>query len=431
MAALAATATLLFALVPAIHAARAGVSEGLRHGRRGLTASRQRHWLRAALATAQVALTLALLFGSVLAIGAAYRATDGVFGFDKHNLLIARLMLPARPYAEPERRRQFINSVLDRMRAIPAVSSVAMISNLPYGGGNTSRDFWPEGAVIQPRDVRQVDYRRMSPDYFSTMRLPLVAGRGFDDGDRLDTLAVAVVSRGVADVYWPGQSAIGRRFKVAADGPWITVVGVVGDVLHDWFQQRRAPTVYRPLSQEAPFPHAFVVRTIGDPTSIAGDLRRAVASADPDQPVMELKSMEDHIADRTSGLTFVARALGVVAAIAFVLAITGLYSLIAFLASRRTQEIGVRMALGAGWWQVIRLATAQAVRITVAGIALGGLLAAALGRVLESVLQGGVSNSPWQLAGLIVLLTVVALAAAYFPARRAADIDPTVALRAD
>ena len=242
---------------------------------------------------------------------------------------------------------------------------------------------------------------------------------------------MAVVSRGLADRYWPGENAIGRRFKVAADGPWITIVGVVGDVLHDWFQQRRAPTVYRPLSQEAPFPHAFVVRTIGDPTSIAGDLRRAVASADPDQPVMELKSMEDHIADRTSGLTFVARALGVVAVIAFVLAITGLYSLIAFLASRRTQEIGVRMALGAGWWQVIRLATAQAVRITVAGIALGGLLAAALGRVMESVLQGGVSNSLWQLAGLIVLLTVVALAAAYFPARRAADIDPTVALRAD
>jgi putative ABC transport system permease protein len=431
MALTAAAATLLFALMPAIHAGRAGVSEGLRHGRRAFTASRQRHWLRSALATSQVALTVALLFGSVLAIGGANRAINGAFGFDKRNLLVGRLMLPERPYADPERRRQFINAVLDRMRSIPAVSSVAMVSNLPYGGGNMNSEFWPEGVALETRDVRSVDYRRASPEYFSTVRIPLLSGRGFHQGDRTDTQPVAVVSRSLADRYWPDEDPLGRRFKVAADGEWISVVGVVGDVLHDWFQQRRAPTVYRPLSQDAPFAHTFVARTIGDPLSVAGDLRRAVAAADPDQPIIELKSMEDRIVDRTAGITFIARALGLVALIAFVFAITGLYSLMAFIASRRTQEIGVRIALGASWWQVMRTTSAQAVRITAIGLVLGGLLAAGLGRIMQSVLQGGVTGSLWYLAGLMVLLAVVALTAAYFPARRAAAIDPTVALRAE
>jgi predicted permease len=424
-------ATLLFALLPAVHAATAGVSANLRHGGRTFTSSRQRQWLRSGLAIAQVALTLALLFGSVLTSSGARRAVDGNMGFDKENLLVGRVMLPERPYADAERRRQFINRVLDGMRAIPAVSSVAMVSSLPYAGGNMMRDFRPEDRVVEPRDVRQVDFRRASPGYFETMRLPLVSGRDFDGRDRMDSLQVAIVSQSLVDEYWPGEDPLGRRFKFAADGNWMTVVGVVGDVLHDWFLQRRAPTVYRPLSQDAPYTHAFVARTIGDPASIAGDLRRAITAADADQPVSDLKPMAAMIEDRTAGLTFIARALGVVAVIAFVLAITGLYSVIAFMASRRTQEIGVRIALGADWWQVVRIATAPAVRITAAGTLIGGLIAAGLGQVMHSALKGGVDSNLWYLAALTALLALVALTAAYLPARRAAAIDPTIALRTE
>jgi putative ABC transport system permease protein len=267
--------------------------------------------------------------------------------------------------------------------------------------------------------------------FFDAMRIRLLAGRAFNSGDHGDTRAVAVVSQSLVDRYWPGEDPLGRRFRLSADGDWINVVGVVGDVLQDWSQQRRAPTVYRPLAQDAPFTQAFVVRTVADPTGIAGDLRRAVATADPDQPIMDLKRMEDLIVDRSSGIVFLAGMLGVVAAIAFVLAITGVYSLMMFMASRRTQEIGVRMALGASWWHVIRVATAQAVRITVSGVALGGLLAAALGRSMASVLMEGVVSSLWQLGALAGMLTAVALTAAYLPARRAARIDPTLALRAE
>jgi ABC-type antimicrobial peptide transport system permease subunit len=208
-------------------------------------------------------------------------------------------------------------------------------------------------------------------------------------------------------------------------------VGLVGDVVHDWFLQRRAPTVYRPLSQETPFAHWFVVRTIGDPMGVAGDLRRAVAAADPDQPVSDVKSMEELISDRTAGLLFIARALTVVALIAFALAITGLYSLIAFMTSRRTQEIGVRIALGATWWDVIRATCSHAVRIIAVGLVIGGASGVAIGRLLESVLRGGVANNAWALVALMAVLALVALAASYLPARRAATLDPTIALRAD
>jgi predicted permease len=317
------------------------------------------------------------------------------------------------------------------MRTIPAVSSIAMTNRLPYAGGNTRCEFWVEGVVHDPRDEDTVDCRRISADLFTTMRIPVVAGRTFNADDRRDTLPVAIVNRSLAERYWPAQDPIGRRFKGAENGQWITVVGVVGDVLHDWFMQRRDPTFYRPMTQDTPFGHWFVARTIGDPTSIASELRRAIAAVDPDQPVSDLKSMDELIEDRTSGLQFIARALTIVAIIAFALAMTGLYSLMAFMAARRTQEIGVRIALGANRWQVIRIATAPAVWITAGGITIGGLLAASLGQLMASVLRGGVAANFWYLGVLILLLAIVALTAAYLPARRAAAIDPTVALRAE
>lgn len=427
----AAVATLLFAVMPSAYAARIGVQDVLRHESRTATGSRQRQWTRSVLAAAQVALTLALLFGSVLALSGLRQAVDGAVGFDKHNLLVGSLVLPERAYAEPERRRQFMTAVLDRMRTIPAVSSAAVMNRLPYGGGNTMCEFWLEGVTRKPGEVETVDCRRISNDALATMRIPLLAGRAFNDGDRQDTQLVAIVSRSLAERYWPGQDPIGRQFKVAADGAQLTVVGLAGDVLHDWFLQRRAPTVYRPLSQEAPYAHWFVVRTVGDPLGVAGDLRRAVAAADPDQPISDLKSMEQLISDRTAGLQFIARALTVVAVIAFALAITGLYSVMAFMASRRTQEIGVRMALGATRWDVIRATCSQAVRIIVVGLLIGGASGVAIGRLMESVLRGGVANNAWALVVLTAVLALVALAASYLPARRAAALNPTTALRAE
>lgn len=427
-------ATILFALVPAWQTLRAEVAETLRQGGRSTTAGRQRHWLRHSLAGAQVAITLALLFGALLMMGAADRSVNGAMGFDKRSLLVARLVLPEASYADEERRRQFIAGVLDRLRSIPAVAHAAMVSNLPYSGNNQMRQLWPEG-ITRESDVRAVDYRRTTSNYFETMRIPLLAGRLLDTSDRAGTVPVALVSRSLADRYWPGDDPVGRRFRLATegqpDGEPLTVVGVVGDVLHDWFQQRRAPTVYTPLAQDVPYSHAFVVRTVGDPLAVAGDVRRAVKALDPNQPILSLQTMENLIEDRTAGINFIARTIVVVASIALLLAIMGLYSLMTFLASRRTQELGVRLALGATRRQIVRVTIRQGVWITVGGLIVGAAMAAMLGRVMESTLYGIVSLSIWQLLAMVALVAFISMLASYLPARRTARLDPTTALRTE
>jgi putative ABC transport system permease protein len=239
---------------------------------------------------------------------------------------------------------------------------------------------------------------------------------------------VAIVSAAVARRYWADQDPIGKRFKLAIDGPWLTVIGVCGDVVHNWFA-RRDDTVYRPLSQEAPYGGDFAIRTVGDPTALAADFRRAVAAMDPDQPIAALTTLESLVEDRAGGFTFIARAMGVVAVIALVLSLLGIYSLMAFLTTQRTQEIGVRMALGAGRWQVIRAVTTRAIGITIAGSIAGTALAVGVGRLMQSILFGLVSTNLAQLIALVAVLASAALLAAYLPARRAARIDPMSALR--
>jgi putative ABC transport system permease protein len=424
-------ATIVFAFLPALKTVRSDVAEALRQGARTVIGGRQRHWMRSALAGAQVAITVALLFGSALMLTAADRAVNGVLGFDKDNLLVARIVLPERPYEDAERRRQFIEGVLARLRAVPAVTDAAMVSNLPYAGSNTSRQLWPEGLDLRASEARNVDYRRVTPNYFTTIGIPLLAGRALNSSDRTGGQDVAVVSQSLAERYWPGADPVGRRFRLAEDGPWITVVGVSGDVLHDWFMQRRVPTVYRPVSQDAPFGHAIVVRTVGDPLGLAGEVRRAVANIDADQPILTLATMNGLMKDRTSGINMIAKMLMAISVIAFAMAVMGLYSLMTYIVSQRTQELGVRLALGASRWQILGATLGPGARITLGGLAVGVLAATALGRLMESILFGIVAVQAWQLAALVVVIAGVAALATYLPARRTAGMDPTVALRAE
>ena len=425
---LGAAAMMLFSLLPAFQAMRAQVSETLRQSGRSLTPGRNRQWVRSALATTQMALALALVFASAVAITGASKAVDGVLGFDKSNVLVAQLNLPDRNYENADVRRRFITEVTESMRTIPAVSSIGVTSIMPAAFNNNSRRFYPEGTDLKETEARYAEYRRVTPNFFAAMKIPLIRGRWFDDSDREDSTAVAVVSTAVATRYWPNDDPIGKRFKMALDGPWFTVVGVSGNVRHNWFVQQDE-AVYRPISQEAPYSVSFAIRTVGDPTALAGDVRRAVAKADADQPIASLATLDQLIEDRAGGFSFIARALGVVGVIALLLSILGIYSLMAFLTAQRTQEIGVRMALGAGRWQVVRATTKRAVAITTTGAIVGGSLAIGVGRIMESLLTGLVSSSWLQLAALTSLLAIVALAAAYIPARRAANVDPMTALR--
>ena len=421
-------AMLLFSTIPAVQAMRAHVADTLRQSGRTMTASRQRQWLRSALATAQVALALALVFGSTLAIRAADQTVNGALGFDKRNVLVGTVGLPERRYSDPEKRLQFANGVMDAMRAIPAATDVGVTNNIPSGFNNNGRPFFPEGVELPPTEARIVNNRNSTNGYFSALKIPLMRGRLFEETDRANTVQVAVVSASLARYYWPDEDALGKRFKLAHDGPWITVVGISGDVVHNWFT-RREQTVYRPIAQATPYGGDFVIRTVGDPTALAADFRRAVAAMDPDQPIASLKTLEEMVEERAAGFTFIARALGVVALIALVLSILGIYSLMAFMTMQRTQEIGVRMALGAGRWQVIRAVGRRALAITVIGSVIGTALAFGVGNILQSVMFGLVTTSVPTLAAIALLLAAAALIAAYVPARRAAGIDPMSALR--
>ena len=427
-AALGTVAMIVFSVLPAVQATKAQVADTLRQSGRALTPGRNRQWVRSALATTQMALALALVFASSLAMTAAYQTVNGQLGFDKDNVLVAQLNLPERNYGRPEQRRRFITAVTEKMRVIPAASDVGAVSIVPAAFNNWSRRFFPEGQDITEQEARTAQYRMATPEYFAALKIPMMRGRLFNDGDHADAPPVAILSTTLARRYWGDEDPIGKRFRFALDGPWITVVGVSGDIVHNWFV-RRLDMCYVPISQTAPYSVAFAVRTVGDPHDLAGDLRRAVAAVDPDQPIAALESLDRMVEERAAGFAFIARALGIVGLIALVLSIIGIYSLMTFLTTQRTQEIGVRMALGASRWQVVRVTAARAFAITIAGTLIGSALAVGAGRVMESLLYGLVATSFAQLGGLVVVLGTVALLAAYVPARRAARIDPMSALR--
>ena len=427
-AVLATVAMIAFSLLPAFQAVRSQVSDTLRQSGRTLAAGRNRQLLRSTLSAAQIALALALLFASTLAISAADRSVNGALGFDKQNVLVAQLNLPDRTYHDAETRLRLITDVMDSMRTIPAVSSIGVTNIIPAAFNNNSRKFHPEGAQLTDAEARWAHYRRVTPDYFATLKIPLLRGRTFNDFDREDTTPVAVISDAVARRYWGHDDPIGKRFKLGIDGSWVTVVGVAGNIVHNWFV-REFEAVYRPVRQDAPYSVAFALRTVGDPTAVAGDLRRAIAKVDPDQPIASLATLEQLVDERAAGFAFIASALGVVGVMALVLSVMGIYSLMAFLTTQRTQEIGVRMALGAGNWQVIRATTTRAFGITAAGTLVGAALAFALGQVMQSVLFGLVTSSVLQLLAIAMVIGVAALLAAYLPARRATRIDPMSALR--
>ena len=215
------------------------------------------------------------------------------------------------------------------------------------------------------------------------------------------------------------------------DGPWLTVVGVCGDVIQDWFDRRNAPTLYRPMPQQPWDALVFAVKTTADPATLAADARRAIAKVDPMQPIYETMSMRQVIRDRTVGIRFIAGVMSTFAALALVLAVLGLYAVMTYLVTMRVHEIGVRMALGATAGDVTRLALAQATRLTAGGVAIGLVLALALGRAMEAGMLGIVSSDVRVSVALAAALGIVAMAASYLPARRAATIDPIAALRAE
>ncbi len=418
---------ILFGLAPAIQASKPDLNETLKEGG-GKTAGVGRHRLRAVLVVAEISLSLVLLAGAGLLMKNFLTILKINPGIDTDNVLTMGITLPAAKYNNDARLRAFYDELLRRARSLPGVESAALINHLPLGQSNSSTSFLIEGLPDPPPGQEFGGrYRVCTPDYFKTIGAPVVRGRSFAESDTADSRRVIIVNETLAKRFWPNGDAIGKHIRVG--DPWWEIVGVVGDVKHGLVTPI-TPDLYLPLAQQTWDTMFLVARTQTQPLALAAPIRSEIQAIDRDQPVFDIKSMAQ-VRDR-SIMPF--RVLGMLLSgfgvFALILAATGIYGVMAYAVSQRTREIGVRMALGAQGGDILKLLViGQGLRMTAIGIVVGLAGAAALAQAMKGMLFG-VSATDWATFTVVtLLLTGVSLLACYIPARRAAKVDPIVALR--
>jgi putative ABC transport system permease protein len=425
--------TLAFGMLPALRASSPDLARVLAPSRS--TEGPRRQSARSVLIAAEVAVALALLVASTLSIRGSLRMIEGPRGYDPDHLATLTIALPEGGYRDETDRIQFFEEVLRKIRPAPGVIEVAAAAPLPSSGSNVSRPVEIEGRpAATEAELPRAAFRVVSPSFFSTLRIPLLAGRAFDQGDRAGTLPVTVASRAMATRLWPGEDPLGHRFRIGRGDqePWLTVVGVADEVVYDWFLGPDRPAFYVPLAQHPPLVTSVAIRTVGDDlTPTIATARAAVLAVDPDQPIYDVGSQRRRISDRTIGLRYAASVMAVFGTVALILAAVGIYGLMTYAVSQRTREIGVRVALGARRGHVLRATVGRALAFTGIGIGVGLALAVAAARLMASSLFGVVVVEPeaFLLAGLVLLAT--SLIAAWLPARRALAVDPALALRFD
>lgn len=421
-----------FGLLPAARASRT-LSGALRSGGRASGGRRQR--VRGVLVTVEVMMSVVLLILSGLLIRAVVRVEAVDAGFAPRNVLTLRIALPRPKYDSPVRRAQFYEQVLRGVRALPGVRSAAFSSGLPMVVTGLITGVEIPGQEAPGARRAGVSHRWVTPQYFSSMGIPLQRGRDVADGDTGDAAWVAVVSASFAARYWPGQDPIGRTFQHR--GRTRTIVGVVGDVKVRGLERTSEPQLYLPARQ-APdgLPAAFdpkdlVIRHSGRIEGLATAVRQIVGGVDPEQPISQVRTMEEVLAGDTAGRRAQIQVLGAFAVVAVLLAGVGIYGLLAYTVSQRSQEIGVRLALGAAPSGVGRMIFADGMRLSLFGIVPGVLVAYAAARGMRALLFGVAPSDPATFAAAVALSVVLALAGSLVPAIRAVRVSPTTALRAE
>lgn len=421
---------LLFGLVPAWAIAGAKSFELLKEGGRSSMTGRGRQRVRSALVIGEVGLALVLLVGAGLFLKSLVRTQQLNPGFDARGVMTAAVALDARAYTTNEKRQAFFTTVAQTLAAQPGVESSGIVFPLPFSGMGGSSSFAIEGRQLGPGDPGpHSDIAAATPGFFRTLSIPLRAGRYFTDQDRLGGEPVAIIDDNLAKQYWPGQDPIGARIKRGKD--WTRIVGVVGHVSRSSLAADTGKGIaYYPIFQlSVPMTH-LVARTSGDPAALAQTLREAVRAADPSRAaVYDLKPLPERVAASLGPRRFAVTMLLAFASMALFMAALGLYGVISYSVAQRTQEIGVRMALGARLTQVLWLVLSQSMRLVLAGVAVGLAVSMALARLLRSELVQVSAFDPLTFAGMGAVLIAVTLAATYIPARRAAKVDPMVALR--
>jgi putative ABC transport system permease protein len=418
-------------LLPALRASRIDISEWLKeHGMRAGAGGTR---LQSALVTCEIALALVLLVGAGLMVQSFRRLSATPTGFDPDHLLTVRVPLMKYKYSPPQS-ADFYRGVLERIRSIPGVKSAGMANNLPFTGFHVTLAIpSPPNSPGGPGGTIGFAGRSVSPGYFQAMGTPFVEGRDFTEGEnRIDAPCVRVVNQALARLYWNTEDAVGKQLPgVCPKGAAAAVVGVVADSKQESVESQAQPELYEPYAQHpfASFLVTFAIRTASDPLDVAMAVRQAVQQVDNDQPVIQLRTMQDVISESIWRQHVSSSVMGVFAAIALLIAAVGIYSVIAYSISRRTHELGIRSALGATRRDILRLVLRQGLYLTSIGLVAGIILSLGLTRTLRPLLFGVTPTDLVTFAGVIVLLVITGLMACYFPARRAANVDPMVALR--
>lgn len=424
----------LAGLAPALTAARVNLNEVLSEGSAKLASGRSGKRLRAGLVVVEIAVTLVLAVGATLLLRSFLNLSRVNLGFDPHNVLTMQLRLQGPRYNTAEAHREFYRQLVERLEARPGVVAATAILTRPLEGSiGWEAHFALAGQT--PEQISQntvANYEIVSPHYFRTLGIPLKAGRAFTEFDKTDAPPVVIISETMARrLFPPGVDPVGQRMQLAPgnpDSPWRTIIGIAGDVRYRELEDVRWD-IYAPHAQAGSFLNHFAIRTTGDPAALLAAVRREIAALDPTQVATSVATLDQQVAANLARPRFNALLLNWLSALAVLLAAVGIYGVVAYSVAQRTGELGIRLALGAQGKDILQLILGENLKLIAAGIAFGLGLALVLTRLLPRLLYGVSASDPLTLAGVAALLTLVALLACWLPARRAAKVDPLVALR--
>lgn len=419
----------LFGLAPALAVLREDVSKSLKDGDRGSTASAARGRLRDWLVTAEIALALVLLAGGGLLMRTFLNLQHVDAGFVPAHVLTFHTDLPGKRYTNSASFVRFYKDLTERLRALPGVQTVGVTSDLPWTGYDENSSFDIEGRPENLNESVEARYHFVSPDYFRAIGIPLISGRFYALTDDEKSAKVIVVNSALAQKYFPGQSALGKRLDLWGT-KGVEIVGVVGDVRDTPDASQAKPAFYFPDWQSTDrSDRTMVIRAQSDLATLAREVRKEVLAIDKDLPITHVVPMDEIGARAISTARFTMLLVASFAGLALLLAAVGIFGVMSYSVTQRTHEIGIRMALGAQQQDVLGMVVSQGARLAIAGVAFGLIAALALARAMAAMLYGVSASDPWTFAGVAVVLAAVALFACYLPARRASRVDPIVALR--
>lgn len=418
---------LLFGVVPAFRTAKLNLSDALKEGAKNSEAT-FRNRTRSLLVVFESALAVVLLVGAGLLIRSLIVLQNTNPGFDASNVLTMRVDLPGGKYDTPEKASSFYQQLEQRLSALPGVESAGFITELPLSGQPNDTPFTVEGRTgVSPDQKFGADFRRINQNYFQTMRIPLLRGRNFTAQEVRDNAKLVVVSESLVNTAFPNEEALGKRLVTNLSDKPFEIIGIVGDIRHRSLEFQPYAAMYLPTVLSGRM--NIALRTQGDPLSLVPAVRKEVAAIDKEQPVAVIRTMDEWVNRSTATPRYRTTLLGLFAALAMILAATGIYGVMSYSVAQRTHEIGIRMALGARHGDVLRLVVSQGMLLVVVGLGIGVAAALALTRLMQSLLFGVTAKDPITFVAVAGLLAVVALIACYIPARRATKVDPLTALR--